>query len=276
MGRVTSVRVDGLVLDVRDEGPADGTVVLLLHGFPQRSTCWRRVTPLLHEAGLRTLAPDQRGYSPGARPGGRRAYAGARLVGDALAVADAAGVGAVHWVGHDWGAAVGWQAAALRPERLRTLTAVSVPHPAAMLEATRHGDQLRRSWYMALFQVPWLPERLLASRRAAGLLRAGGLDREGAERYRREVVDDGALRGGLMWYRGLPFGRAGDVRRPARVPTTLVWGDGDEALGRDAVDRTARWVAAPYHLEVLPGVRHFVPEEAPAALAAAILARVRA
>jgi pimeloyl-ACP methyl ester carboxylesterase len=276
MARVTRVRSDDLVLDVRDDGPEDGTVVLLLHGFPQRSTCWRRVAPLLHDAGLRTLAPDQRGYSPGARPRGRRAYALPRLVGDALAVADAADVGPVHWVGHDWGAAVGWHAAALHPGRLRTLTAVSVPHPAAMLEAARHGDQLRRSWYMALFQLPWLPERLLASRRGTGLLRAGGLDREGVQRYRREVVDDGALRGGLMWYRALPLGGGRDAGRPARVPTTLVWGDGDEALGRDAVDRTAARVAAPYHLEVLPGVRHFVPEEAPEALAAAVLARVGA
>src|SRR6478672_995505 len=95
-----------LVFDVRDEGPADGEVVILLHGFPQTKAAWDDVIPGLAAAGYRVLAPDQRGYSPRARPTGRRSYAGAQLVGDVLALADAAGAETVHVVGHDWGGAV--------------------------------------------------------------------------------------------------------------------------------------------------------------------------
>ncbi len=273
-GRVTSYEHDGLAFDVLDEGPLDGDPVVLLHGFPQRATSWRLVAPLLHAAGLRTLAPDQRGYSPGARPRRRRDHAGQALVGDVVALLERVGR-PVHVVGHDWGAAVGWLLAAAHPDRVSTLTAVSVPHPAAMADAIRHGDQLRRSWYMALFQLPVLPERLLRTSRAEGMLRAGGMDDAMIDRYRREVVADGALRGGLGWYRGIPFTSRRLSRLPVTVPTTYVWSDRDVALGRDAADRCADHVTGPYELVVLPGVSHWVPEEAPHALAEAVVARVR-
>ena len=265
---------DGLVFDVRDEGPLDGEPVVLLHGFPQRASSWSAVAPILHGAGLRTLAPDQRGYSPGARPRRRRDYATARMVGDTVALIEAVG-GPVHLVGHDWGAAVAWLTAARHPDLVRTLTAVSVPHPGAFLSSLRHRDQLRRSWYMALFQLPWLPERLLTTRRAEGMLLAGGMDATAVARFREEIVEDGALRGGLQWYRGLAFTRPRSTGGRVDVPTTLVWSDRDVALGREGVARTARYVGGDYALEVLEGVSHWIPEEAPEALAAAVLARVR-
>lgn len=272
--RIRSYRHDGLVFDVDDDGPLDGEPVLLLHGFPQRGTSWRLVAPLLHEAGYRTLAPDQRGYSRGARPRRRRDYAGQRLLSDLAALAEEVGT-PVHVVGHDWGAAIGWLAAANRPDVVRTFTAVSVPHPAAMAWAARHGDQLRRSWYFALFSLPWLPERLLAGGRARRMLRAGGMSPDALGRYDQEVVADGALRGGLQWYRGLPFTDRRLLARPVEVPTTLVWSDGDVALGRAGAERTAAHVTGPYRLVVLAGVSHWIPEEAPQPLADAILDRVR-
>jgi pimeloyl-ACP methyl ester carboxylesterase len=271
--RIRSYAHDGWVFDVVDEGPVDGQPVVLLHGFPQRATSWRKVTPLLHRAGLRTFAPDQRGYSPGARPRRRRDYATTAMVGDAVALVEEIGQ-PVHLVGHDWGAAVGWLAAAQRPDLVRTWTAVSVPHPAAMAWAVRHSDQWRRSWYMALFQLPWLPERLLTTRRVEEMLRAGGMDAEAVGRFREEIVADGALSGGLNWYRGLPFANPRASGGRVGVPTTLVWSDRDVALGRAGAERSSEFVTGPYSLVVLEGVSHWIPEEAPEALADAILARV--
>lgn len=275
MPRLTSYTRDGLVFDVRDEGPEDGDVVVLLHGFPQRASSWDRVVPRLHAAGLRTLAPDQRGYSPGARPRRRRDYRSAELEADVVALLNLLD-GPVHLVGHDWGAVVGWLVAAHRPELLRSWTAVSVPHPAAMLRSFVTSTQLLRSWYMGLFQVPLLPERLLSSRPAEASLRAGGMSRELVARYRREIVEDGALSGGLAWYRGLPLSDPRTSLGPVRVPTTMVWSDGDVALSRAGAELTERHVRAPYELVVLEGVSHWVPEEAPDALADAVLARAAA
>lgn len=273
MARVRTFTRDGLRFDVRDEGPADGDPVVLLHGFPQTSSCWELVAPLLHEAGLRTLAPDQRGYSPGARPGRRRDYRPAELVADVLALVDRVG-GPVHLVGHDWGAAVGWLVAARHPGTLRTFTAVSVPHPAALARSMVGSDQAARSWYMGLFQLPLLPQRLLAAPRATATLRAGGMDAGMVERYRREIVAGGALPFALNWYRAMALSDPRRLGAGVTVPTTLVWSDGDVALGRAGADLTERYVEGPYRLVVLEGVSHWIPEQAPRLLADAVLERI--
>lgn len=279
--RVTEVTRDGLTLDVLDEGPLDGPVVVLLHGFPERATSWRLVAPLLHAAGLRTLAVDQRGHSPRARPRGRRAYAVQEFAHDALAVAAAAtrasGGGRVHLVGHDWGAATAWVAATLAPEKVASLTALSVPHPEAFMRSWFTSRQGLKSWYMASFNIPRLPERL--ARREGGqfdrLLGGGfGMTPEEVARFRREVVEDGALPGGLGWYRALPFMDRSLLGRRVTVPTTLVWSDGDAAICRAPVDATERYVHAPYELVVLQGVTHWIPTQAPEAAAEAIIERV--
>ncbi len=157
---------DGLVFDVTTAGPPDGEPVVLLHGFPQSARCWEAVTPALTAAGLRTFAPDQRGYSPGARPAGRAAYRMTEVVADAAAVVEAAlaetGRPRAHVVGHDWGALVAWTLAGTRPELVRTVTGISVPPPRAMADALRRPRQLRASWYMAAFAVPGLAERVFA------------------------------------------------------------------------------------------------------------------
>jgi pimeloyl-ACP methyl ester carboxylesterase len=273
--RLSHYRHGDLTFDVLDEGPLDGEPVVLLHGFPQRSTCWRLVAPLLHAAGLRTYAPDQRGYSRGARPGRRRDYRLSHLVDDVVALADAIG-GPVHLVGHDWGAAVAWALAGQHPERVRTLTAVSVPHPAAFLRAMATSAQALRSWYMAAFQLPVLPELLGASSLAEGRLREMGMDEEQRRRFRTEIVEDGALTGGLMWYRAVPLVDPRHVTGTVRVPTTFVWSDGDPAIARAGGLQTQDYVDAPYEYVELNGVSHWIPEEAPQALATAVLARVAA
>lgn len=278
MARITEVTRDGLVLDVLDEGPEDGTPVVLLHGFPERATCWRLVAPLLHAAGLRTLAVDQRGHAPRARPRGRRAYAVKEFALDAIAVATAAtreqGGGKVHLVGHDWGAATAWVAAALAPEKVASLTALSVPHPEAFLRSWFTSGQLLKSWYMFAFNVPRLPERLARTGVMDRLMRDFGMTDEEIARFRREMVEDGALPGGLGWYRAMLVVDRSLLGRKVTVPTTLVWSDQDAAITRAPVDATEKYVDAPYELVVLHGVTHWIPTQAPEAAAEAIIERV--
>ncbi len=267
----------GMELRAVDSGPTNGEPVVLLHGFPQRASSWDRVTPLLHADGLRTIALDQRGYCASARPRGRRAYRISELIGDVIALLDTAGLADAHVVGHDWGAAVAWGLAGNHPERVRSLTAVSVPHPAAFLKAMVVSDQLLRSWYMGFFQLPLLPELVLSSagplpaRALAGM----GMTREMIERYRAEMVTDGAVRGGLGWYRALPFASPRGATARVRVPTTFVWSDNDAALGRGGAELTERYVDADYRFLEMNGVSHWIPDERPVELADAISRRVR-
>jgi pimeloyl-ACP methyl ester carboxylesterase len=273
--RIRTLHHDGLSFDVLDEGPRDGTPVVLLHGFPERSSTWRSVTPLLHEVGLRTVALDQRGYSPGARPRRRRDYRMFHLVGDVVALIEQVG-GPVHLAGHDWGAAVGWAVAMRRPDLLHSWTAISVPHPAAFVRAMKTRSQRRRSRYMAFFNVPLLPE--LTARRAGGRfdqsMRKGGMTADEVDRFRREIVEYGALPHALGWYRALPLLKPGSTDHRVTVPTTFVWSDRDIAIGRHGMEGTAAWVDAPYQLVELAGVSHWIPTQAPDDCAAAIIERV--
>jgi pimeloyl-ACP methyl ester carboxylesterase len=197
------------------------------------------------------------------------------LVADVLALVDALGESRVHLVGHDWGGAVAWAFAERHPERLLGLTVLSTPHHAAMAWAMRHGDQARRSWYMAAFQVPVLPELVLRHRLRA-VLRRTGLPDEDASRYAARFRLPGSARGGLAWYRALPLRRKAsghDVdRHRISTPTTYVWGRHDPALGRDAAERTREHVAADYtFIELDAG--HWLPETHPQDVAHAILER---
>ncbi|MGW6378304.1 alpha/beta fold hydrolase [Rhodococcus sp. NPDC055112] len=262
--RIVSFIRDGLSFDVRDAGPVDGAPVVLLHGFPQDSRSWDRLVPLLHRRGFRTLAPDLRGCSVGARPRSRWAYRSPELERDVLALVEQAGLGQVHLVGHDWGAALAWGFASHHPDHVRTLTALSVPHPAAFFRAVLTSNQIIKSWYMFLFQLPWLPERLFASgdlvRR---LFQDSGMSAEIADRDLSPMRDKIRARGGLNWYRAMPLTAPGAMAGKVRVPTLHVWSDGDTALGRVGAEQSGRYVAAPYAFEVLEGVSHWIPDEAP-------------
>ena len=274
-GRLVAYRHAGLTFDVRDSGPLDGPVVVALHGFPQTSASWAAVTPHLTAAGRRVLAPDQRGYSPRARPAGVEPYALPHLVGDVLALLDAAGVEQADLLAHDWGGGVAWALAADHPDRVRTLTVASTPHPRALLEAMPHGQALR-SWYMGLFQLPALPERLLGRPAVVRrLLGAPGSARTAASEA--FLADRDAARASLGWYRAAARSVAGRgvPPGPVRVPTTYVWSDRDVALGRWAAERTGRWVEADYRFVVLDGVSHWIPDERPDELARHALERMR-
>jgi pimeloyl-ACP methyl ester carboxylesterase len=256
--RQVQIPVGPLVFDAFLDGPEEGEPVLLLHGFPQMSHCWRDVVPYL--SSYRVVRFDQRGYSPGGRPTDVEDYRLPRMVEDALGVLDALGIEQAHVVGHDFGAAVGWQLGARHASRVRTLTVVSVPHPRAMIEALRTDpDQRARSQYMRTFAQPGYDQELLADD-AAGL-RAFFTDAVDVEHVVAAAQEPGALAAWLRWYPGQRLEDLGDT--PAvSVPTLHVWSDGDQALGRGATDATRDWVTGPYRLEVLPGVSHWVPEEA--------------
>ncbi|NKS64142.1 alpha/beta fold hydrolase [Rhodococcus hoagii] len=272
--RTDRVRLGELTFDVTVAGPDDGTPILLLHGFPESSASWRPVTPRLVRAGLRVIAPNQRGYSPDARPERVDEYRFDRLVGDVVGLLDAYDIESAHLVGHDWGAAVAWQVAGGHPERIRSLTAVSVPHPAAFGWALREdADQQRRSGYIGLLRQEGKAEAVLLeddSRRLRAMFGDGNA--ELVEEHVRLLSQPGALTAAMNWYRAMT--RAFGDLPPVRVPTTYVWSTADPALGPAAAKRCAEFVDAPYRFVVLDGASHWIPEEHPDALADAILARV--
>lgn len=262
----------GLVFDVLDEGPGDADeVVVLLHGFPQSGRTWAPVVPALHEAGLRTLAPDLRGYSPRARPAGRASYRMREIADDVAALLDAAGAARAHVVGHDWGGFAAWATACFHEDRVASLTVLSTPHPGALGWAFTHSGQALKSWYMAAFQLPYLPERVL-SRGLRSTLARSGLPKATADEYADRLADPAALAGALGWYRGINASRPDHIGT-TRVPTTYAWGRRDPALGRAAAEATGRFVEAAYlFVELEAG--HWLPERHPDEVAALVLDRV--
>ena len=270
----TQVTRDELAFNVVTDGPESGEPVLLLHGFPQHSDSWDAVVALLTEAGYRTIRFDQRGYSPGARPLNRSAYRTTELVEDAAAVIEHYGADRVHVVGHDWGAAVAWGLATAYPDRVASLTALSVPHPGAFLRSMVTSSQGLKSWYMYFFQLPWLPEAAMRRAMVQFLVRAG----QTPERARRDAEGfraPGALTGALNWYRAMPLLDLRRVGDPVTSPTLFIWSDGDVAIDRSGVDRCADYVTGSYQLEILSGVSHWIPDEAPAETAALLLPHLR-
>lgn len=259
---------DGLTFDYTDSG--SGEPVVLLHGFPEDAASWARVVALLQDAGLRTIVPDQRGYSPGAVPPRRGDYTIDKLSGDVIALLDALGLDRAHIVGHDWGGAVAWDLAARHPLRVASAVSLATPHPLAMVWSYGRSRQLLRSWYMGLFQLPWLPERTSA-RVLERTLRASGLNAGEARRLAARYADPRALKGPMNWYRGLPLSQL-PTDPVVRVPTSFVWGRRDPYLGRAAAEKTVDFVAADYAFIELDAA-HWLPQEQPEAVAAAVLAR---
>ena len=255
---------DGQTFTARAAGPEDGRPVLLLHGFPQTSRCWVAQLDALAIAGYRGVAFDQRGYSPGARPDDVAAYKPAALVGDVLAVADAVGFDRFDLVGHDFGGMVAWMVAGHHPDRVRTLTVASTPHPAAFRTSYQEtsSDQGERSSYMRSFRAAdrGATEAAMLAEDAAGLRTVyTGLDPAAADEYVAVLSQPGALVAAIDWYRSMS-GRASAETPPAAVPTLYVWSDQDPTLGRNPAEATADLVTGPYRFVVLEGVGHWIPE----------------
>lgn len=269
-----NVAVGSLTFRVTETGTPTGRPILLLHGFPQTSWSWRHVIPALVEAGHRVITMDQRGYSPGASPDDVDDYTGEHLVGDVLGLLDALDLEAVDLVGHDWGAAVAWQVASLFPERVTTLTALSVPHPRAFMDAlTTDPDQQSRSGYMFDFATPGYESTLLADD-AAKFRELLGIDTGvDVDHILSQVGTEPKLRRALNWYSAQSAERA--LATPhTPVPTLHVWSDEDWALGQFGATATRNYVTGPYKFVILPGISHWIPEHAPEQTAELILTHI--
>ena len=229
-------------LHVVQAGPADGPLLILLHGFPEFWYGWKRQIEPLAQAGYRVWVPDQRGYNLSDKPTGLDGYSIDQLAADVIGLIDAAGQEKAIVVGHDWGAAVAWWVAIKHPERIERLVVLNVPHPAVMKRfVSRSLGQMLRSWYIGFFQLPWLPERLVRARNWAALVRTmRGSSRPGTFsdadliQYRTAWSQPGAITAMINWY------RAALRRLPARstsarvtVPTLLIWGTRDRFLKRE-------------------------------------------
>jgi pimeloyl-ACP methyl ester carboxylesterase len=244
------IEANGLRFETLVSGPENGEAVILLHGYPQSAASWQETMEWLTDRGYRAIAPNLRGYSPGANPREASEYSMDKLISDVVGIADAQGARRFHLVGHDWGGGLAWSVAGAHPERVISLTSISTPHSAAMLEALRTSTQSLRSVYMGFFKLPRVPEAIMQAANFAQLgwgLRIFGLPRAAWRRDRTQLQRVG-MRGPLNWYRG-----ANKRLRPRRitVPTLFIWGRRDPFLGRRAAELTAKFVTGPYRFEEL-------------------------
>jgi pimeloyl-ACP methyl ester carboxylesterase len=244
----TLIETNGIHLHVTQAGVDTGELVLLLHGFPEFWYGWKRQIPFLAEQGYRVWAPDQRGYNLSEKPEGIAAYSLDHLVADVVGLIEASGREQVYLVGHDWGAAVAWGTAINHPDKIKKLAILNVPHPSVMVEQLRSNPaQMLKSWYIGMFQLPLLPEALLTfgdGMMGAQMLynssREGTFTDEDIAQYVRAWKQPGAATAMLNWYRALVQNQPtppADVR--VHVPTLILWGVNDIALGQEMVQPSA-------------------------------------
>ncbi len=235
----TYIETNGVKLHLTTVGPKDGQPVVLLHGFPEFWYSWRKQIPALVKAGYRVFAPDQRGYNLSDKPKGIKPYRLDTLAKDILGLIDFLGYEKVHLIGHDWGAVVAWAFALWYPDRLHRLGILNVPHPAVMSRFLRRDfEQMRRSWYMFFFQLPWLPEYFLrvndwqnGARALRGVGKPHSFSKDDIVQYKQAWSQPGAMRAMLNWYRALLRYRP-KFPQGMRVnhPMLMIWGMQDSAL----------------------------------------------
>ena len=244
--------VNGVRLHYVEAGveAGNGPLVVLLHGFPEFWYSWRFQIPALAEAGFRVITPDMRGYNTSEKPPGVAAYRVKHLSADVTALITHAGERQAVVVGHDWGGAVAWGVAARYPERVSKLVVMNAPHPAAFARELKNMKQLRKSWYILFFQLPWLPELLFRSGGRGGLeqiFRHGSLrpelfTDEDLNRYTGALLQPGALEASVNYYRAAFRGalrgalRGGTQVGKITTPTLLVWGEQDAFLGTELTE----------------------------------------
>ena len=281
--QICEIEANGMVFRGRSAGAEGSTAepVILLHGFPETSIMWAGLMERLGSEGYRCFAPDQRGYSPGARPGSVEDYRYEKLISDVTALADALGYARFHLVGHDWGSAIGWAILHVHPDRISSWTAMSVPHMDAFASAIADdADQRKRSQYMAFFMLPEKPEHSLAADDSA-VLRSlwSSIPKDQVEEYLGVFSQPGALTAALNWYRAnavlLEKRREGPRFGSVHHPTLLIWGSQDMAIGRTAVERTAQYMSGPYRLAEMDA-GHWLVQEAPERVHDEMLQHLRA
>jgi pimeloyl-ACP methyl ester carboxylesterase len=261
----------GVSLHYAEAGPGDGPLVVLLHGFPEFWYSWRRQLPALAQAGFHVVAPDMRGYGLSDKPSGWREYHTDVVAGDIAGLIGHFGVERAHVVGHDWGGAVAYSVAMFHPEVVDRLAILNVPHPARMLAASRTVKQLKKSWYVFLFQIPVLPEWWIAredfsfAKRSLRAGARGAFSDEDLERYVEAWSQQGALTGMVNYYRA--YLRRSPRRmlarmRPIEAPTLIIWGERDRYIGSELAEPESKWVPN-LRVERLEEASHWVQHEAP-------------
>jgi pimeloyl-ACP methyl ester carboxylesterase len=259
------IEANGISLYVEEHG--DGTPVLLLHGWPDSARLWRHQVPALAGRGYRVITPDLRGFGRSEQPAEVRSYTLRNVVGDVTGLLDALGVPAVHVVGHDWGAAVAWLTAIMRPDRVRTLTAISVPHPLAPPTVR----QYEMAWYQLFFQFYGVAEATIEHDGWAWLRMFSRGDGDLGQAI-EDLSRPGALTASLNWYRANlaprmpgPMG-AVPALPPVAAPTLGIWSTGDHYLDGERMKASAEFVQGPWRYEEIPGASHWVPLDAPGRL----------
>lgn len=264
--RVELIQTRGLRFEVTIAGGSGDKLALLLHGFPECAYSWRHQIATLTQLGYRVWAPNLRGYGKSDRPLSISDYTIDKLAADVGDLIDASGSHSVTLIGHDWGAAIAWFFATYNPGKLERLVIMNVPHPVLMQRGLRTLKQLRKSWYMVFFQLPVLPEKLLAMGDFTAIARAfkdsavhkERFSDEDLEVFKRNAAEPGALSAMINYYRGLP--RALSLARTRGIPkietkTLLIWGEQDIALGKELTygtdalvdDLTVRYIADASH-----------------------------
>jgi pimeloyl-ACP methyl ester carboxylesterase len=271
------INIGDLRFNALEAGPAEGELVLFLHGFPEFADAWCDVMRSVARAGYCTMAVDQRGYSEGARPKNISDYGVEHLVSDVRGFAEVLARRRFHVVGHDWGAFLGWVLAARSPDRVQSLTALSTPHPDAFLDAIETDeDQKQRSRYIPFFRAPGGAAENFFQTEDYQRLRAvyqGKLPDSAINENVRRLAAPGALTSALNWYRALELeARIGEVS----VPTLHIWSTDDLALGTAAAIETARYVKGPYRFEIFEGISHWLLAEVPDRVSALLLEHLRA
>ena len=273
--RELELAANGLRFRCLAEGPEGGPLALLLHGFPEGAESWSAQLAAMAGAGYLAVAPDLRGYGGTDCPDGQDAYRMPHLVEDVVGLVEALGRERCHLAGHDWGSLVGWSVASHRPERLHTWSALSVGHPQVFGDAIRDDpDQRSRSAYVDLFLQAGRAERILAEdgyRRLRRMYQVGprsdAVPAAEVDAFVAAMSRPGRLTAGLNYYRANlgPEAQAAfpPAPHPIAMPTQLIWGDQDPALGAGQAGLTERWVAAEYRLEVLEGAGHWLQFERP-------------
>jgi pimeloyl-ACP methyl ester carboxylesterase len=269
------IQTRGLKFEVATAGDGD-KLALLLHGFPECAQSWRHQIAPLVALGYRVWAPNLRGYGNTDRPKGVAAYNMEKLEGDVSDLIDKSSAKSVLLIGHDWGGSIAWSYAVHGTRPIDRLVVLNSPHPMVFARALRNKSQLARSWYMAFFQLPFLPELALGFNHAAFIeraIRGNAVHKEHftdpeMELYRDNACQPGALTAMLNYYRAL--GRTlvrGSSRRGAniKVPTLLLWGERDHVLGKEMTAGTARFVDK-LTLRTIPDASHWVQQDAPEAV----------
>jgi pimeloyl-ACP methyl ester carboxylesterase len=279
LGDIVFIEANGQRFETLIAGKGGSKLALLLHGFPESHHSWRFQIPLLVKLGYEVWAPNLRGYGQSSKPPHIGDYAIEHLMEDVAQLMDQASNGrTVTLIAHDWGALIAWAFAASNQRPLERLVILNVPHPARLAEGLRTWQQIKKSWYVFFFQLPWLPEKLMALGGAKAIGRAFSalaMDQTNfgpqvLQVYRDNALIPGALTAMVNYYRaaaqtpGLPnFTR--DKVTPITVPTLMIWGEEDLALGVELTD-DYEGLVGDFTLIRLKGVGHWVQQEAPDAV----------